>query len=40
MQRYPEIIEQAADLRAPHLIANYLRELAAALHSYYDASGA
>jgi arginyl-tRNA synthetase len=39
MQRYPEAIEQAAALRAPHLIANYLRELAAALHSYYDASG-
>ncbi|MFO1494851.1 MAG: arginine--tRNA ligase [Lysobacterales bacterium] len=39
MQRYPEVIEQSAQARAPHLIANYLRELAAALHSYYDASG-
>ena len=37
--RFPETIEQSAALRAPHLIANYLRELAAALHSYYDASG-
>ncbi|HWS25377.1 MAG TPA: arginine--tRNA ligase [Xanthomonadales bacterium] len=34
--RYPETIEKAGELRAPHLIANYLRELAAALHGYYD----
>lgn len=34
--RFPEIIEKAGELRAPHLVANYLRELAAALHAYYD----
>ena len=36
MLRYPETVEKAGELRAPHLIANYLRELAAALHGYYD----
>jgi arginyl-tRNA synthetase len=36
MLRYPETVEKAGEQRAPHLIANYLRELAAALHSYYD----
>ena len=39
MLRYPETVERAAELRAPHLVANYLRELAAALHGYYDGSG-
>lgn len=39
LQRYPEVIEQAARHRAPHLVANYLRELAAALHGYYDGAG-
>lgn len=39
MQRYPEVIEQAALHRSPHMIANYLRELAAALHGYYDGAG-
>ncbi|MBK9656042.1 MAG: arginine--tRNA ligase [Rhodanobacteraceae bacterium] len=36
LQRFPETIEKAGELRAPHLVANYLRELAAALHGYYD----
>lgn len=36
MLRYPEIVERAGEQRAPHLVANYLRELAAALHGYYD----
>jgi arginyl-tRNA synthetase len=36
MLRFPETIEKAAEARAPHLVANYLRELAAALHGYYD----
>ncbi|GMU42875.1 MAG: arginine--tRNA ligase [Lysobacterales bacterium] len=39
MQRWPETIERAAALRTPHLVVNYLRELAAALHGYYDGSG-
>lgn len=36
MLRYPETVEKAGAQRAPHMIANYLRELAAALHGYYD----
>jgi arginyl-tRNA synthetase len=37
VSRYPEIIEQAAALRAPHALVHYLRELANALHSFYNA---
>ena len=36
-QRYGEVIQQAAALMAPHVIAFYLRELADAFHSYYNA---
>ena len=35
--RYPEIVEGAAAAREPHQIAQYLRELAAAFHTYYKA---
>ncbi|MDX8378758.1 MAG: arginine--tRNA ligase [Gallionella sp.] len=35
---YPTVIESAAQELAPHLIASYLKELAAAFHSYYNAS--
>ncbi len=35
--RYPEVIEAAATNLEPHLIAAYLRELAYALHTYYNA---
>jgi len=35
--RYPEVIEQAAAERAPHALAHYLRELANAFHTYYNA---
>jgi arginyl-tRNA synthetase len=35
--RYPEVIESAALLYAPHHLVNYLRELAAELHAYYNA---
>ncbi len=35
---YPQIIETAAEDLAPHLIAFYLKELAADFHSYYNAS--
>jgi len=35
--RYPEILEKAALQYEPHLLVNYLRELAAEFHSYYNA---
>ena len=35
---YPQVIENAAEDLAPHHIAFYLKELAAAFHSYYNAS--
>lgn len=38
LRAYPETIESAAREHAPHLVAFYLRDLAAALHSYYNAS--
>jgi arginyl-tRNA synthetase len=40
MQRlgdYPDVLEQAAAEFAPHQVAFYLRELAGAFHSYYNA---
>ncbi len=35
--RYPEVIEAAAVSREPHQVAQYLRELAGAFHTYYNA---
>ena len=35
--RWPEIVRQGAELRAPHLVVHYLRELATAFHAYYNA---
>jgi arginyl-tRNA synthetase len=35
---YPQVIENAAEELAPHLVAFYLKELAADFHSYYNAS--
>jgi arginyl-tRNA synthetase len=35
--RYPETVEQAATNSAPHSIVYYLRELAHAFHTYYNA---
>lgn len=35
---YPQLLETAAEDLAPHLIAFYLKELAADFHSYYNAS--
>ncbi len=35
--RYPEVLEQAALNRAPHAIVHYLRDLANAFHTYYNA---
>ena len=37
LARYPELVEAAAANLEPHLIAQYLRELANALHTYYHA---
>jgi len=37
LARYPEVIEQAAAARAPHALVHYLRELANAFHTYYNA---
>lgn len=37
LSRYPEIVEAAAANLEPHLVAIYLRELAAAFHAYYNA---
>jgi arginyl-tRNA synthetase len=37
LSRYPEIVEAAAANLEPHVIAQYLRELANALHAYYHA---
>ncbi len=38
LRAYPEVIESAAHDHAPHLLAFYLKDLAAALHSYYNAA--
>jgi arginyl-tRNA synthetase len=35
LTRYPEVVEQAATQRAPHVLAHYVRELAGALHTYH-----
>ena len=35
---YPQVIESAAGELSPHLIAFYLKDLAADFHSYYNAS--
>ncbi|HYW03509.1 MAG TPA: arginine--tRNA ligase [Gammaproteobacteria bacterium] len=37
VSRYPEVVESAASGHAPHQLAHYLRELANALHTYYNA---
>jgi arginyl-tRNA synthetase len=37
MARYPEALELSAVNRAPHTLVHYLRELANALHTYYNA---
>ena len=37
LAEFPEVVETAAEELAPHSIANYLKELASDLHSYYNA---
>jgi len=38
LREYPEVIEAAANELSPHLVAFYLKELAAEFHSYYNTS--
>jgi len=38
VSRYPEVVENAGQLLEPHLIAQYLRELAYAFHTWYHAT--
>ncbi|MBB3226768.1 arginyl-tRNA synthetase [Luteibacter sp. Sphag1AF] len=35
VSRFPEVVESAAATLEPHMVAQYLRDLAGALHSYY-----
>jgi arginyl-tRNA synthetase len=37
LARYPELLVSAANTHEPHQIAYYLRDLATALHTYYNA---
>jgi arginyl-tRNA synthetase len=37
ISRFPEVVEMAAELRAPHALVHYLRELANDFHTYYNA---
>ena len=37
ISRFPEVIEMAAELRAPHALVHYLREVANDFHTYYNA---
>jgi arginyl-tRNA synthetase len=36
LSEYPEVVANAATDLAPHAVANYLKELASDLHSYYN----
>jgi arginyl-tRNA synthetase len=38
ISRYPELIAQAAANRAPHLLVHFLRDLAQAFHTWYNAA--
>jgi arginyl-tRNA synthetase len=38
LSRYPEVLAQAAAARAPHALVHYLRELANAFHTWYNAA--
>ena len=38
LSRYPDVVEAAGNTLEPHLIAQYLRELANAFHGWYHAS--
>jgi arginyl-tRNA synthetase len=36
LSAYPDIIKKSAERYEPHLLANYMRELAQEIHSYYN----
>jgi arginyl-tRNA synthetase len=38
LSRYPEILETAATQFEPHLMTNYLKELASDFHTYYNSN--
>jgi arginyl-tRNA synthetase len=38
LARFPEVIVQAAQARAPHTLVHYLRDLATAFHTWYNAA--
>ncbi len=38
LSKYPEVLTAAAESYEPHMLANYLRELANDFHSYYNAN--
>jgi len=38
LARFPEVLAQGATLRAPHMLVHYLRELAQAFHTWYNAA--
>jgi arginyl-tRNA synthetase len=38
LSRFPEVVTQAAAARAPHALVHYLRELANAFHTWYNAA--
>jgi arginyl-tRNA synthetase len=38
LARYPELVLQAANARAPHALVHYLRELANTFHTWYNAA--
>jgi arginyl-tRNA synthetase len=37
LDRFPEVVDQAASACEPHLVASYLRELAGDFHTWYNA---
>jgi arginyl-tRNA synthetase len=39
LSAYPDTLADAADELAPHQVANYLKDLAADFHAYYNAAG-
>ncbi|MES2663096.1 MAG: arginine--tRNA ligase, partial [Pseudomonadota bacterium] len=36
IEEFPDIIQRAADQRAPHVLIQYLRDLASSVHRYYN----
>ncbi|MDP2247150.1 MAG: arginine--tRNA ligase, partial [Nitrosomonadales bacterium] len=37
LSEFPEVVQNAGEELAPHMVANYLKDLASDLHSYYNA---